>query len=240
MLKILRSKKTAKKIWITLAAVIIPAFCLWGLGSAIRDRKSVNSLGKVFGKSINTQEYVTNYRAIRNQYLFRLGKDELGKLEAYLNLEAQTWDRIILLAEARRRKIRVSNQEVVDVIKQYPFFQNQGRFNPALYRETITYVFGVSPRQFEEETRDSIIIAKLYSQVTGQIKINDEEIPKLITAIRGDHDVVYGVPPKRKQNLVRNLGSFLVRALYKKVFDITVDLSGNDFYPIKSPHTPGC
>jgi len=61
MLKILRSKKTAKKIWITLAILIIPAFCLWGFGSALRSREETPFLGKVFGKSISIQEYVNNY-----------------------------------------------------------------------------------------------------------------------------------------------------------------------------------
>jgi len=176
MLKILRSKKTAKKIWITLAILIIPAFCLWGFGSALRSREETPFLGKVFGKSISIQEYVNNYKAIRNQYLIQLGEDELTKLEKYLNLETQTWDRIILLAEAKRKKIRVSNREVIDSIKQYPFFQSGGRFDPALYREIITYVFRTNPRQFEEETRDNLIIAKLYYQVTHQIRLSDEEI----------------------------------------------------------------
>jgi peptidyl-prolyl cis-trans isomerase D len=176
MLKTLRSKKTAKKIWITLAIVVIPAFCLWGFGSALRGREKPSSLGKIFGRSISLQEYAKNYRAVRNQYLIQLGQEQLAKLEKYLNLETQTWDRIIQLAEARRRKIRVSNKEVVDLVKQSPLFQSEGKFNPVLYREIITYVFRTSPRQFEEETRDNLTIAKLYSRLTGQITLSDDEI----------------------------------------------------------------
>ncbi|MGD9015589.1 MAG: SurA N-terminal domain-containing protein [Candidatus Omnitrophota bacterium] len=176
MLKILRSKKTAKKIWIGLAVVIIPAFCLWGFGSALRSKGETPFLGRVFGKSISTQEYIKHYRAVRNQYLIQLGEEQLAKLEKHLNLEMEAWDRIILLAEAKRKKITVNNKEVIDSIKQYPFFQNAGKFNPALYREIITYVFRTSPRQFEEEIRDNLTIAKLYYQVTSQIRLSDEEI----------------------------------------------------------------
>ncbi|MFC1658483.1 peptidylprolyl isomerase [Candidatus Omnitrophota bacterium] len=175
MLKILRSKKTAKKIWITLAIIIIPAFCLWGLGSVMRDRKNPSSLGKVFGSSVSVQQYLKNYRATRNQYLIRLGQEQFGNLEKYLDLEAQTWERIILLAAARQKKIRVADQEVVDAIKQYPFFQNGTKFSPDLYRDTITYFFRTSPRQFEEETRDNLIIAKLYSQITNQVMLSETE-----------------------------------------------------------------
>jgi len=52
-----------------------------------------------------------------------------------------------------------------------------------------------------------------------------EEIPKLISTLSKGYDVVYGVPPKRKQHFMRNIGSFLVRAIYKKIFDIQVDLT---------------
>lgn len=52
-----------------------------------------------------------------------------------------------------------------------------------------------------------------------------EEITKLINAISDNYDVVYGVPPKRKQHFVRNIGSHFVRAIYKKIFDLQVDLS---------------
>jgi len=176
MLKILRSKKTAKKIWIALAVVIIPAFCLWGFGSALRGRKQSIQMGKVFGKSITPQEYLRNYKAIRNQYLIQFGEEQLAKLEKYLNFEAQILDRIVLLAESKRKKIRVSNREVVNAIKQYRFFKKEGRFDPELYRERITYDFRTSPRAFEEEMRDNLTIAKLFEKVTRGITVKDEEV----------------------------------------------------------------
>ena len=176
MLNVLRSKKTAKKIWIFLAIVIIPAFCLWGFGSALRSKRKPVFIGKVSGKTVSIQEYIRNYKAVRNQYLIQLGEEQLAKLEKYLDLEAQVWDRIVLLAEAKRQKIKASNKEVVDSIKQYPFFQKGNTFDAELYKEIVTYVFRDSPREFEEEIRDRLIIAKLYQQITDQITVNDDEV----------------------------------------------------------------
>ena len=176
MLKILRSKKTAKRIWIVLAILIIPAFCLWGFGSAFRSRKESVFVGKVFGKSISIQEYIKNYKAVRNQYLIQLGEEQFRKLEKYLNLETQVLNRIILLTEARRKKIKVINKEVVETIKQYPFFQSEGKFDPKLYKEIVAYFFHTSPRTFEEEIRDNLIIAGLYKEITNKISVSDNEI----------------------------------------------------------------
>jgi len=52
-----------------------------------------------------------------------------------------------------------------------------------------------------------------------------EEIPKLISAMTDNYDVIYGVPPKRNQHFIRNLGSYFVRAVYKKIFNLRVDLT---------------
>ncbi|MFH1338986.1 MAG: SurA N-terminal domain-containing protein [Candidatus Omnitrophota bacterium] len=176
MFKELRKKKTAKKIWIILSIVIIPAFCFWGFGSALRGREESAFAGKVSGRPVSIQDYVKNYQAVRNQYLIQLGGEQLAKLEKYLDLETQAWDRIVLLEETKRKKIRVSDEEIVNLVKQYPFFQRDGKFDPKLYREIVTYEFGISPREFEEQVRDNSKIAKLFQKTTGDIKVSDNEI----------------------------------------------------------------
>ena len=176
MLKILRSKKTAKKVWIILAIAVIPAFCLWGFGSAIRERKQGTSLGEVFGKPITAKEYIASYKAIRNRYLIQFGEKELRRLEKYLNLESQAWERIILLKAAKLLHIKVSDKEVIEYIKNSGLFQKNGNFDPRLYRETITYIFGSGQREFEEETRDNLTVFKLFQEKTKGINISDEEI----------------------------------------------------------------
>jgi dolichol-phosphate mannosyltransferase/undecaprenyl-phosphate 4-deoxy-4-formamido-L-arabinose transferase len=46
-----------------------------------------------------------------------------------------------------------------------------------------------------------------------------EEIPKLIRAIEGsDYDVVYGISQKKKQSLIRNLGSYIFRYVVSSIF----------------------
>ena len=86
MLKILRKRQVAKKIWLILAIIIIPAFCFWGIGSVLRGRDKAKVFGKAFGKTITTQEFIKNYKALRNKYILSMGKEQFAKLEKYLNL----------------------------------------------------------------------------------------------------------------------------------------------------------
>src|SRR3989338_8703679 len=127
MLKQLRDKKTAKKILIVLAIVIIPAFVFWGFSSALRSQRESNYAGKIFEKRITLLEFKDAIEAIRSQAIMQFG-DKFSEIQKYLNLESQAWERLILLYAAKKRKITVGDQEVIDLIQKYPFFQRNGRF----------------------------------------------------------------------------------------------------------------
>lgn len=175
MLKILRNKKTAKKIWIGLAIIIIPAFALWGFGSSGSSREENMPAGKIFGKNVSTLEFKKALAAAKTAAILQFG-DKFSEVEKYLNLEAQAWERLILLQEAKRRKLSINDREVVDTIQKASYFQNKGVFDNKTYMEILRYVFRLQPRTFEEQMRQNLILAKLYNQITEGIKIEDSQI----------------------------------------------------------------
>jgi len=177
MLRALRNKKTAKKIWIILAILIVPAFVLWGFGGAFRSREELGYVGRIFGKKIAFLEYKDAVEATRNQAIMQFGEN-FSEIQKYLNLEAQAWERLILLSEAKRKKTTASDQEVIEATANYPFFQKHGRFNEKIYSEMLRYVFHTQPRAFEEQIRGNLILSKLYKQTTDKISIKEEEIKK--------------------------------------------------------------
>ena len=170
MLRALRNKKTAKKIWIILAIVIVPAFVLWGSGSLVRSKQESTYAGRIFGKNISILEFKDALNAERNKLILQLG-DKLDELQKYINLESLAWGRLILLYEAKKRKITVTNQEVIESIKRHPLFQRSGQFDSRIYYERIP-----QPRIFEEQVRQNLILAKLYDAVTNTVSLSDKEI----------------------------------------------------------------
>ncbi len=175
MLRILRNKKTAKKIWIGLAIIIIPAFALWGFGSSSNSREETAPVGKIFGRSVSTLEFKKALAATKTAAIMQFG-DKLPEVEKYLNLEAQAWERLIFLREAEKRKLSTSDQEVIDNIQKTVYFQKKGAFDNKTYLEILRYVFRLQPRAFEEQLRQNLILAKLYNQITESVKIEDSQI----------------------------------------------------------------
>lgn len=174
MLKILRNKKLAKKVWIILAIIIVPAFTLWGIGGALRSQRE-GSVGKVGGRNISLLEFQDCLAAVRVQAIMQFGENYF-EIKRYLNLESQAWDRLILLGEAKKRKITANDGEVIESIEGYPFFQRKGRFDKKIYEEMLQYVFRIQPRIFEEQTRQNLILSKLYKQATDNVGISEEEL----------------------------------------------------------------
>jgi peptidyl-prolyl cis-trans isomerase D len=191
MLKKLRNKKTAKKVWIVLALLIVPAFVLWGSGSLMRDKQGPAYAGKIFGRNITFSEYKDAFEATRNQAIIQFG-DKFPELQKYLDLESLTWQRIILLDEARKNKINAGDRQVIELIESYPFFKNsKNRFDNRIYQEILRYVFRTQPRVFEEQTRQNLILSKLYDKITSRIQIDEQELRRDYQKANGQISIFY-------------------------------------------------
>ena len=176
MLKQLRNKETAKKIFIVLALIIIPAFVLWGVGSTTKSKSGPQYAGIVFGKKVSLEDYGQNWRAVKNEALMRY--PNFNEIYEQLDLEGQAWDRLILLREADRERIKVTDDEVINTIRSFPFLSSGGKFNTDAYERLLKNVFQASPREYEEDMRGSLAIAKLVNNVTKDIKVTDDELLK--------------------------------------------------------------
>jgi len=191
MLRQLRHKKTSKKIWIILAILIIPPFIFWGTGRIGKGEKGMpGSVGKIFGKNISAQDYTDALLATKNQAIIQFG-DKFPQMQQYLNLKTQAWERLILLSEVEKRKIKVRDQEVITLIGSYPFFQKGGRFDQDTYLQLLQYYFRTQPRVFEEQTSQNLALSKLYTLVTEALNLNEKEIKDEYIKLNQEISVYY-------------------------------------------------
>ncbi|MFC1623746.1 SurA N-terminal domain-containing protein [Candidatus Omnitrophota bacterium] len=168
VLKFLRKKKHMKRIIWGLAILIIPAFVLWGAGSASRKKgKGPNYAGKVFNRKVSFDEYLDMWRVSRDYAINTFGNKVPPEF-----IDELSWNRVILLEGAKKESITVKDDEVVWNIISFPIFQRDGSFDKKLYKSML----GEGVRGFEEKLRDDIRIAKLRAKITYDIFITDEEV----------------------------------------------------------------
>jgi len=175
VLKKLRHKKTAKKIWITLAILVLPAFLFWGFGGSLRGSKSSPFVGKLFGRNIPRQEFDDALRGAINYAILQYGEN-FSEVRKFLDFEAEAVNRILLLEEAKKRSIKVSDAEVIERIQRYGIFYRRGVFDNGLYNTKLRENFRTPPRVFEEQIRQNLMLEKLFTEVTEEVVLSENEV----------------------------------------------------------------
>ncbi|MFH1406876.1 MAG: SurA N-terminal domain-containing protein [Candidatus Omnitrophota bacterium] len=172
MLKFLR--RHHKMIMWVVAVSVIATFVLWG--TVVRQGDTgPNYAGKLFGKKISIQEFSHYFDEVRIIALLRYG-DMFPKILPQLNLYAQTWERILLVKEAKKLGLKVSNKELVTAIAGIPLFQHKGKFNDDLYERLVQTAFRAKARDFEESIRDTLLMAKVQEKIISEVNLTDDMV----------------------------------------------------------------
>jgi hypothetical protein len=176
MLKLLRRKDISKRIFYVLAAIVIPAFVVWGSSSVLSKEKTPNYAGLMNGKKVSFEDFRKAYFAWKTQLRLQYGDKAEEVANNYLNPVQATWDRLIFLQEANRRGFRASDQEVLAMITSYPFLQRNGQFDRQSYFLFLKYSLGISGHIFEEQLRENLAMGRVFDQETKNISAEDEEV----------------------------------------------------------------
>ena len=174
MFRKIHQKNVVKLILWVLAVVVVFSFAFSGIFRIASDRVSLKYAGNIFGKNITLQEYFKNMNAVKI-FMFLKDRDLFNKIKTIHDINPLTWKRIILLTEAKKRKIRVSDEEVVEAIKNI-FTNDEQTFDIEIYKLFIKENLRITQRQFEEVVREALIIEKLHNSIISEVEITGQEL----------------------------------------------------------------
>ncbi len=176
MLRIFRHKGITRKVLWVVAGLIIVSFALsMGVSQYTGTFSLSQTAGKVFGKAVSLKEYQRNFQNAQDQAIMMHGSNA-SRFLAVMDMDNETWTRIILLKAAEARGIKAMDAEVVQYIASIPFFQRNGEFDKRLYAGMARNVFHREARDFEEGLRDQIKIMKLFAPHLQSITFTDEQV----------------------------------------------------------------
>jgi len=177
MLKFFRTKGVTKFVLWLLLILILPAFVMWGTASI--SRKGPRYVGIVHGKKVSFDDLAGSIAGIRSQLIMNYwNQDHILKetLNDRTLLAKLGWERIVTLREARLEKVTVADAEVIQYIRSHPLFLRNNAFDEKVYAYILQYNMGLSPRTFEEITRENLMLSKLRQDVTRDVKASDQEV----------------------------------------------------------------
>ena len=178
MLKVLRENASSWFIKFILIVVAL-TFVLWGGSYFLRDKK-VTYAAMVNGTVIDLREYGDAYQTLIKQYRDALGPSFNDKMLAELKLKEKLIDdfinRILVVQDAKRLGLTVSDGELQDMIQAVPGFQDGGQFDPRLY-ERFLRSQRMSAEEFERLQRERILMGRIVNLVRQNAgKVSEQEI----------------------------------------------------------------
>ena len=165
-------------LWLVIVAFIGTIFFVWGQGGRQGRAGVDNAAAWVNGSPISLASYEQEYRNIydmyRQLYGDKLTKDVAKNLQLEQVAINQVIQRTLLVTEAQRYGLRVSDAELVKAVREIPQFQRDNQFDPVTYKAVLARA-GFTPESFEVQTLDNLLIGKIGYLVRQSARVTDAE-----------------------------------------------------------------
>ena len=191
MLQAIRDRAQGIFAWVMLIVVGVP-FALWGIQNYLDVDKEapVVTVGdrEIFERDIN--------RVFEQNLANLVGLQEFD--EAMLKRESQ--ERLVrdelVLQDAAKRGLQISDDTVRTVIQELPFFQTDGHFDDEKYKLALTSQ-GLSGGTYAGEIRRSMLIEQYQRGILGSGFITPSELGEFLKFRNQERQIEYLTIPKR-------------------------------------------
>jgi peptidyl-prolyl cis-trans isomerase D len=167
--------------WLTRAVVIglIGVFAFWGVGTGLFTR--IKPIATVNGHQILTKDLDQQAQQLRRRLEQIYGPDASAALARY-NVREQALEQLIdqqlVLDEASRLGLGISDAALERMIEAQSAFQVDGHFDLAIY-QTALRSENMRPSDFETEVRLEMLQQLMQRMVTQTVEISDAEMREI-------------------------------------------------------------
>jgi peptidyl-prolyl cis-trans isomerase D len=183
MLDILRSKSRNVITYVLFGIIIVVFIVSFGPGSQGCQISGLSQsyAVEVDGVVVEPDDYEQHYAQLFRNYQARVGQtftrelaDQLGLRNVAMN---QLTDRALVLQEAKRRGLEVTDDELSRTIQSLPGFQTAGRFDRDLYNRSVAASYG-SAYRFEKALRDDLAYQKMIALLRESAQVSEDEVKR--------------------------------------------------------------
>jgi peptidyl-prolyl cis-trans isomerase D len=157
-------------------AFVATIFLDWGWQRSSRPDAHVATVG---GQDVTLHDFQMTHTNLTDFYR-RLYQDRFTEdFARTLNLKQQALDTIVqrklLLREAKRQGIVVSDAELIEKVQAYPVFQANGQFDHSRYTQVLR-LSRLTPVDFEQNQREDLLLGKLENLIKDGVQVTEAEV----------------------------------------------------------------
>jgi len=170
-----QKKMTVFALWFVIAAFVATIFFAWGIGDKVAEsRYAVKVNDTVISDADFSQKLDAtreNFRSLFGNQVDQLMKDNLIEKTVMNDLIGQA----LLIEEAKRLNIPVSDAEVQMYIQNMQSFQVDGQFNIEQYTGILARN-RMTPAIFEQKVKEDITNQKMSELIKNSVSVTDKEV----------------------------------------------------------------
>ncbi|MBC8287289.1 MAG: SurA N-terminal domain-containing protein [Nitrospinae bacterium] len=164
-------------LWLIILAFVGTIFYSWGMGGASSSGGGV--IATVHGEKIFQGEYERTFNNLVDFYRQQFKNQFSDEMIKKLDLKTQALEALVqkklLLQEAEKQNLRISDAELISHIHELPVFQSEKKFSEKSYRNYLQFQ-RVTPGEFEDNQRENLILNKLEKLFGSSAKVSQNEI----------------------------------------------------------------
>lgn len=181
MMKFLRSQ--SQTVLIAVLAVIGFGFFFYGnsgnMLSGSGGRAHNGDYGRIDGEDISMAELVEAIRNERDAMIISGQNEALSQPGASGEMAERAWSQLLLLHEAKRLHVEVTDKQVADAIRNMPVFQKDGVYSPAEYQTLMTNLQNnvhITPDTFETIVRNNLRIEAMHDALFSTVRASAQDV----------------------------------------------------------------
>jgi len=178
MLSYMRENAGSWIIKVIFGIIVVVFVGFYGF-SDLRKAGKDTTIAKVGNRKITMTQYQTAYKntleMYRSQFKGQFNEEMMEKIGLKQKVLEDLIGREILLQEAEKRSIKVSEDEVKNAILSMPMFQQDGSFSEPMYQRALNY-YGITAAEFQKDKERELVLKALESIITGSAKVSEQEL----------------------------------------------------------------
>ena len=167
-------RTVTKAVTIALFSLLIASFALWGVGDIFRDTGRGQAVVEVGDQEVGQAEFQRSFQRefnrVRQQIGGQLDMETARQLGLVDQIVRQTVTRLLFDQKARDLGLVVSDEQVVERIRQQEAFRTAGQFNRQLFEQTLRQS-GLSEARYVELLKSDIDRQHLATAATGALQV---------------------------------------------------------------------
>jgi peptidyl-prolyl cis-trans isomerase D len=179
MLDSLRASKGGLITWIFLGAIIVVFVISFGPGSFSKGGAGCGGTpayaARVNGVVVPVRDFEEQANRL-SQFFAQFGQDVTGPAAVEIRKRAldAVIERALVIQEAQRRGLVVTDAEISAEVRQMPQFQENGQFRFDLYEDLVKRSYG-SPARFEAALREQLLYDRMLAALDETVKVSDAQ-----------------------------------------------------------------